>query len=312
MPTGAVVVSESPEAAIGRESRSPLAFAHATLAAVLEATARCGAAWTAQASRLRWQHSIARSPPTSEALGDMVAGGRRPAAHVASRRGDDSASCAGCSPTASSPTGAASARSTTRTSSTGSRATARPPEVADFAFMRGLYDLVFADAGPDAARRGVGAGVARVPHHEDVLRVPRRDLLEDGRRHGRHRVRAALPGAARGGAWSSSSSTASTTCTSPRIGRAIDAVTVGPPGAPGAGTRPLRAAGPGRRPARASRRRRSSTSSTPTRHRGRSRSSRTSATGRTPSTRVLRRGEDFDVRRARDPARDGAATSAAS
>ncbi len=35
-----------------------------------------------------------------------------------------------------------------------------PPEVADFAFVRGLYDLVFADAGPERARRGVSAGVA--------------------------------------------------------------------------------------------------------------------------------------------------------
>ena len=35
-----------------------------------------------------------------------------------------------------------------------------PPEVADFAFIRGLYDLVFADAGPGRSRRGVSAGVA--------------------------------------------------------------------------------------------------------------------------------------------------------
>ncbi|MEQ1787492.1 MAG: NAD(P)-binding protein, partial [Acidimicrobiales bacterium] len=34
------------------------------------------------------------------------------------------------------------------------------PEVADFAFIRGLYDLVFADGGDDRARRGVSAGVA--------------------------------------------------------------------------------------------------------------------------------------------------------
>lgn len=34
------------------------------------------------------------------------------------------------------------------------------PEVADFAFIRGLYDLVFADGGADRARRGVSAGVA--------------------------------------------------------------------------------------------------------------------------------------------------------
>src|SRR5262249_49094441 len=36
-----------------------------------------------------------------------------------------------------------------------------PPEVAEFAFIRGLYDLVFADASPQArGRRGVSAGVA--------------------------------------------------------------------------------------------------------------------------------------------------------
>lgn len=34
------------------------------------------------------------------------------------------------------------------------------PEVADFAFVRGLYDLVFADGGPQRARHGVSAGVA--------------------------------------------------------------------------------------------------------------------------------------------------------
>jgi uncharacterized protein with NAD-binding domain and iron-sulfur cluster len=34
------------------------------------------------------------------------------------------------------------------------------PEVADFAFIRGLYDLVFADGGEDRGRDGVGAGVA--------------------------------------------------------------------------------------------------------------------------------------------------------
>jgi uncharacterized protein with NAD-binding domain and iron-sulfur cluster len=35
-----------------------------------------------------------------------------------------------------------------------------PPEVAGFAFIRGLYDLVFADAGPSRSRTGVSAGVA--------------------------------------------------------------------------------------------------------------------------------------------------------
>jgi uncharacterized protein with NAD-binding domain and iron-sulfur cluster len=35
-----------------------------------------------------------------------------------------------------------------------------PPELSEFAFMRGLYDLVFADAGAARAERGVGAGVA--------------------------------------------------------------------------------------------------------------------------------------------------------
>jgi uncharacterized protein with NAD-binding domain and iron-sulfur cluster len=35
-----------------------------------------------------------------------------------------------------------------------------PPEVAEFAFIRGLYDLVFAEAGAARARRGVSAGVA--------------------------------------------------------------------------------------------------------------------------------------------------------
>jgi uncharacterized protein with NAD-binding domain and iron-sulfur cluster len=34
------------------------------------------------------------------------------------------------------------------------------PAVADFAFIRGLYDLVFAERGEDRSRRGVGAGVA--------------------------------------------------------------------------------------------------------------------------------------------------------
>ena len=34
------------------------------------------------------------------------------------------------------------------------------PEVVDFAFIRGLYDLVFADRGDDRAARGVSAGVA--------------------------------------------------------------------------------------------------------------------------------------------------------
>jgi uncharacterized protein with NAD-binding domain and iron-sulfur cluster len=34
------------------------------------------------------------------------------------------------------------------------------PEVADFAFIRGLYDLVFADRGAERARRGVSAGIA--------------------------------------------------------------------------------------------------------------------------------------------------------
>jgi uncharacterized protein with NAD-binding domain and iron-sulfur cluster len=35
-----------------------------------------------------------------------------------------------------------------------------PPEVGEFAFIRGLYDLVFAEAGASRARRGVSAGVA--------------------------------------------------------------------------------------------------------------------------------------------------------
>jgi uncharacterized protein with NAD-binding domain and iron-sulfur cluster len=35
-----------------------------------------------------------------------------------------------------------------------------PDDVAEFAFVRGLYDLVFADAGPARSRRGVSAGVA--------------------------------------------------------------------------------------------------------------------------------------------------------
>jgi uncharacterized protein with NAD-binding domain and iron-sulfur cluster len=35
-----------------------------------------------------------------------------------------------------------------------------PPAVADFAFIRGLYDLVFAEAGPTRSQRGVSAGVA--------------------------------------------------------------------------------------------------------------------------------------------------------
>jgi uncharacterized protein with NAD-binding domain and iron-sulfur cluster len=35
-----------------------------------------------------------------------------------------------------------------------------PSEVADFAFIRGLYDLVFAEAGASRSRRGVSAGVA--------------------------------------------------------------------------------------------------------------------------------------------------------
>ena len=35
-----------------------------------------------------------------------------------------------------------------------------PPEVAEFAFIRGLYDLVFAEAGASRSRRGVSAGVA--------------------------------------------------------------------------------------------------------------------------------------------------------
>jgi uncharacterized protein with NAD-binding domain and iron-sulfur cluster len=35
-----------------------------------------------------------------------------------------------------------------------------PPEVADFAFIRGLYDLAFADVGASRSRRGVSAGVA--------------------------------------------------------------------------------------------------------------------------------------------------------
>jgi uncharacterized protein with NAD-binding domain and iron-sulfur cluster len=35
-----------------------------------------------------------------------------------------------------------------------------PPEVAEFAFIRGLYDLVFAEGGVSRSRRGVSAGVA--------------------------------------------------------------------------------------------------------------------------------------------------------
>jgi len=35
-----------------------------------------------------------------------------------------------------------------------------PPEVADFAFIRGLYDLVFAEGGASRSQRGVSAGVA--------------------------------------------------------------------------------------------------------------------------------------------------------
>ncbi|HWW89718.1 MAG TPA: FAD-dependent oxidoreductase [Solirubrobacteraceae bacterium] len=35
-----------------------------------------------------------------------------------------------------------------------------PPEVAEFAFIRGLYDLVFAEGGAERSRRGVSAGVA--------------------------------------------------------------------------------------------------------------------------------------------------------
>ena len=76
-----------------------------------------------------------------------------------------------------------------------------PPEVAEFAFIRGLYDLVFADARRRALASWRERGRGGVPDLEDVLRVPRRDLLEDGGRHGRRRVRPALPGAApaRGG-----------------------------------------------------------------------------------------------------------------
>ena len=60
----------------------------------------------------------------------------------------------------------------------------------------GLYDLVFADGGADRADRGGQRRHRGLHDLEDVLRVPGRDLLEDGGGHGRHRVRAALRGAA--------------------------------------------------------------------------------------------------------------------
>ena len=156
-----------------------------------------------------------------------------------------------------------------------------PPDVADFAFIRGLYDLVFAEAGAARSRRGVSAGVAvflttkmffeyrgaifwkMAAGMGDIVFAP---LYEALRRRGVrfeffHRVDRLRPlrgsHADRGG-------------------------DDRPPGSPARRARHLRPAGPGRRSARlpvdAARR----SARRDGRHRGRSRSSRTSATGRTP------------------------------
>ena len=89
-----------------------------------------------------------------------------------------------------------SAPSTTRTSATGSFATAPIRMSLDFPLVRGLYDLVFgyedADPEPAGGRRRPGC----LPHRHGPLRVQGRDLLEDDRRHGRRRDRSPVPGTA--------------------------------------------------------------------------------------------------------------------
>ena len=95
------------------------------------------------------------------------------------------------------PAPRATPRSTTRTTATGSSGTARAPRRSTSPLVRVVYDLVFGyehgdDDAPAVRRRHRSAALG-----EDVLRLPRRDLLEDDRGHGRRRLRAALRRAAR-------------------------------------------------------------------------------------------------------------------
>ncbi len=104
----------------------------------------------------------------------------------------------------------ATPRSTTRTTATGSTRHGAGPETIESPLVRVVYDLVFGyehgDDRPPAVR-----GRHRSPAlGEDVLRLPRRGLLEDDRGDGRRGVRTALRRAARPRRASSDSSTAST------------------------------------------------------------------------------------------------------
>ena len=196
-PTGDVVVSLSPQAPSGEERRSPRALRHATIAAVLEATAqvRRGLDRSGVASSVAaLDRALAAA---DEALRDMAEDDpdlRRTWHLVAVLMSAARGMLAD---------GIFSGRSIRELNDEDfldwiGRHGA-PAGVEDFAFLRGLYDLAFADAGPKRSERGRRRGHRDLPDIEDVRRVPRRDLLEDGRGNGRHRVRAALPGAAAAG-----------------------------------------------------------------------------------------------------------------
>ena len=154
-----------------------------------------------------------------------------------------------------------------------------PEEVAEFPFIRGLYDLVFAHL-EDRTHHGCVRGHLGLPHDEDVLRVPRRHLLEDGGGHGRHPLRARLPGAAP--ARRDVRVLPSRRPPAPLAGSiAHRGRDDGTPGPPGTGRRDLRPAGSLRRPSVLSRDAGRRAARRACGHRGSNRSSRTSAHGRT-------------------------------
>ena len=157
-----------------------------------------------------------------------------------------------------------------------------PPEVADFPFIRGLYDLVFAEGGAARSRRGVSAGRGGLPH---ARRCSSSTAARSSGRWRRAWATSSSPRSTRRcarAACASSSSTASTGCTSRADRARIEAITVGRQArlAPGLERyEPLARFGglPGL-PVDA----RSRNSSTRRRASSTRRSSRTSATGPTP------------------------------
>ena len=111
----------------------------------------------------------------------------RPGPRRAERDGRGRARAATATPTT---------RSTTSTSGTGCGGTAPSSRRSQSAIVRGQYDLVFSHEDGDPARPAVRRRLGGEPVGQAVVRLQGRDLLEDGGRHGRRRVRAALPGAA--------------------------------------------------------------------------------------------------------------------